>query len=133
MDPKLDREYFENGYLRFITALAVLALDAEEQCQRYGYANVATNLRNDVSAINYAFRLESRSLITAEQKEVIDQLTERLAKLPEEIFQDGASEEGNLTAMHFPEWQPLRERAVKLIEILKARTAENKTFIAKSY
>lgn len=133
MDPKLDREYFENGYLRFINALGVLALDPQEQCQRYGFSNVALNLRTDLSAIKYAFRLESASLITAGQKEAIDQLTDRLDKLPDEIFENGQSEEGSLTAMHFPEWQPLRERAVKLMELLKPRTADNKAFIAKSY
>ena len=92
-----------------------------------GYYNVAWELKDDISSGLYLFEI-SEPYLNEEKKLAIKILVDEVEKIPEEAFKDGNSTEGSLKAMSHPAWEPLRVKAVTLLQVLEPVTRANDDF-----
>ena len=125
-----EREAFEHAYFNFLQTLEVLASDPKTQCEKGGNYNVAWELKNDISAGAYIFRLPER--LSEEQKKAILELVAALDAIPSEVLRSATNAADNLRAMNHHCWDPLRERARKLMSMLEPATRKNVEFFGPS-
>ena len=124
-----EREAFENGFLHFAHALEVLSLPAAEQCERMGNFNVAWEIKDDVAAAAYLLRSPHVGRLSAAQREATLELLAALKDVPVKQLPGGSDPKHNRAAMNHPSWEPLRERAVKLLALLAPAIEECKRYL----
>lgn len=80
-----DQEVFEQSYWNFITALDLMAKDAETQCEVMDYYNVACELKDDIAVGYYMLEIASGKLSDVQQNAIRNFLTE-VEKIPGYLF-----------------------------------------------
>lgn len=127
-----DEEVYANAYFYFVKALSVLAEDAESQCKKMGYFNVAWELREDVSRGARAILDHPNRNLSEEQREAIRQLLADLANIPDNVFRAANSKDQHIRAMSQPCWIPVRTRSKELILLLSSETKRVNNILQKS-
>ncbi|WP_147306396.1 hypothetical protein [Methylovirgula sp. 4M-Z18] len=115
-------EAYVNAYYYFHNALVILAENAEVQCQKMGYFNVAWELKNDVISNGYAILDTIDPILSAQQMDHLTRLLESVADIPDSSVNVENSKEAHLRAMRCPRWIPLRAQAKQLLCLLEAET-----------
>ena len=124
MEPE---EEFHNMFITFIQELRNLALPAEEQCENIGYINVAWELKEEIANGSYLIN-HPASLVSKEQKFVIEQLVNELSKIPESVLVAADTKIKNINAMSHPCWEPLRKHALIAIRALESVILSNENY-----
>lgn len=125
-----DQEAFEQSYWNFVTALELMAKDAETQCEIMDYYNVACEPKDDISIGYYMLKIASGKLPDNQQNAIHHFLTE-VEKLPGHLFNGTTIDMDSLKNMRHPCWTHIRNEASKLIQILKPATMHNESFYQK--
>jgi len=104
------------------TALNALASDPMTACEAMGNYNTPWEIQHDI--MDYTYLRDSAALaLDEDQRAGMLLLDEGLRMLPPEaIAPPGAlmtSHDGCLQAMRHPAWEPLRQHAVRLAELLE--------------
>lgn len=116
-------ESFHNCFHYFVQAIEVVALDATEQCEVMGNANVAWEVQHDAMDLGAALVSWPGGYLVPSEKAAIEQMLASLQALPQDVL----SADDNLAAMRNPAWIPLRAEAAKLLVELRGsieRTCE---------
>jgi hypothetical protein len=101
-----EEEVYINAYFYFIKSLNILAEDAEAQCKKMGYFNVAWELRENVSRGAQAVLDHPNSNLSDKQREAIRQLLADLASIPDHVFRVANLKDEHVRSMNHPCWTP---------------------------
>jgi len=119
------QETYATAYYYFFQALELLAQDAETQCKRLDYFNVAWEIADDISRGAELLTSIPGGHLSPEQRQGIAELEEAVSALPKAVIFCVNTHEGHLAAMNHPAWTPLRARATALISELDSETKKN--------
>jgi hypothetical protein len=97
----------------FRDALRSLAIEPEEQVRVTEPGDVPVELIEDYLTWSGSFVNHFKSELGADTASAIMELREAVDGLPETVFR-----ETNLSPMQQPEWQPIREHAKRILELL---------------
>ena len=117
--PSLE-ESWALGWAAFLEALAILAMEAPEQCRAMGNYNVPWELQHDVLAGEYLLS-SPVSRVTELQRNLLVDLLRELRALPSEAIGQPNTIEGNLRGMSHVAWSGLRDRAAQALVAVKGR------------
>jgi hypothetical protein len=124
MADKITQEEDDHGSFKswYQTALNALASDPQTACEAMGNYNTPWEIQQDIMDFSY-LRNSLALALDEEQRTGMFLLEEGLRHLPlDAIAPPGAlmtSHEGCLQAMRHPAWEPLRQQAVRLAELLE--------------
>jgi hypothetical protein len=126
------REEFENCFFYFVKALRVLSHDSATQCEEMGSYNTPWEIQRDVTGGGIGSLRLSAPYLSWEQAEGIVDLVASLRKLPEEAlsvpFLKMIGHAGCVTAMNHPAWEPLRQGATRLLQLLEPAIERNEAY-----
>jgi hypothetical protein len=124
-------EEYADAYFYFEKSLNVLAEDAESQCKRMGYFNVAWELKDDVSRGATAVLNLHGGHLSVEQIEAIDRILKELACLPEDVLNVSNARVEHVSAMKHPVWDVIRTHAKDLLCLLGPETKRVEAILSK--
>jgi len=133
MDNSELEELDHNNFLRIYgLALHALASDPQTACEAMGNDNTPLEIQDEL--VNYAYLANSETLeLDPEQREGMLNLAEELKRLPPEaIAPPGAimtSHAGCVQAMRHRAWEPLRDQAAVLAELLEPAFDRSEDFL----
>jgi hypothetical protein len=126
------QDSFENSLWQYVKALHVLSHDAETQCEEMGNYNTPWEIQHDVGEAGLYLIRPKECYLKGEQAEKIAELSAVLLALPKEaIAATGmlmTSHVGCICAMSHPAWEPLREDAKRLLELLEPAIRKNAAY-----
>lgn len=119
------QETYATAYYYFFQALELLAQDAETQCKRLDFFNVAWEIADDITRGAELLTSIPGGHLSDAQRQGIAALQDAVSALPKAVIFCVNSHEGHLAAMNHPAWLPLRARATALISELESETKKN--------
>jgi hypothetical protein len=123
------QDSFENSLWQYVKALHVLSHDAETQCEEMGNYNTPWEIQHDVGEAGLYLIKPKECYLTGEQTEKIAELSAALLALRKEAIAPTGmlmtSHAGCIYAMSHPAWEPLREGARRLLELLEPAVRKN--------
>ena len=126
------REEFENCFFYFVKALRVLSHSSDTQCEEMGSYNTPWEIQRDVTSGGIGSLRLSALYLSWEQAEGIVDLAASLRKLPKEAlsvpFLKMIGHAGCVTAMNHPAWEPLRQDAARLLQLLDPAIKRNEAY-----
>jgi hypothetical protein len=108
-------EGFELGLRAFIDAVASLASSPQSCCKRYGYYNVAWEIKDDVGAGRYLTEHFSNRF-DDEQHRAVKALLEALEAVPAEVTAFTKVDRISLEQMQHAAWEPARVCAAAILQ-----------------
>jgi len=122
-----EEESHRTGFFYFVEALRILSLDADRQCEAMGNFNTPWEICDDIYGGKY---IDHPTIgLSKEHNKAIASLLSGLEKLPEDAIVspglDMESHAGCIQAMRHPAWEPMRQEASRLIEILEPVIRKN--------
>lgn len=135
-DKMSDREVFENTFHYFISALRVLSNDEVTQCMEMDNYNTPSEIQSDTANRGLGTLRLSAHYLGWQQAEAIVDLVAAVRRLPAEALcvphLSMTRHAGCITAMAHPAWSPLREQAVRLLEMLAPEIDRNIAYFQQS-
>jgi hypothetical protein len=126
------QDNFEHSLWHYVKALQVLSHDAETQCEEMGNYNTPWEIQHDVGEAGLYLIRPKGCYLTGEQTETIAELSAALLELPEEAIAPAemlmTSHAGCIYAMSHPAWEPAREGAKRLLELLEPAIRKNAAY-----
>lgn len=117
-----ENEEYANAYHHFHKALAILASDAETQCEIMGNFNVAWEIKDDIlRGIRVILDLPGGQL-SEDQKEALSRLMAAVSAVPANVVNVPNVKEAHKAAMNDPCWIPIRVYAKELLALLEPET-----------
>jgi len=122
------QEAYESAYYYYFQALELLTQDAETQCERLNFFNVAWEIVDDINrGAEQLTGLPGGSLTDAQRQGILE-LAGALNNVPKSVLFCTNSREGHLRSMAHPCWDALRQMAANLVERLSSETRKNAEF-----
>jgi hypothetical protein len=130
-----EQEIFENSLNVYIFSVQVLSHDAATQCEETGNYNTPREIQHDVERVGVSLLGSSACCFTRGQREKITALSASLGALPPEAIEvphmKMSSPIGCITAMNHPAWEPLRQEARQLLQLLEPAIRKNKAYFQR--
>lgn len=115
-------ELFTNAVFYFVQALEIAARSAADQCEYFDDYNVAWELRDELSNVNFLIN-EFREKFTDDELVKLNEIRKALEAIPDSVMAEAKTREENLLALENPVWGPIRTQALIGIEIFKKRSS----------
>ncbi|WP_428036605.1 hypothetical protein [Amphritea sp.] len=116
-------ESFTNAVFYFVQALDIATQSAVDQCEYFGDYNVAWELLDELSSINFLVN-EFPENFTEDELVKLNEISKALAVIPDSLLVEAKTRKENLIALENPVWEPIRTQSLIAIEIFKKRSLE---------
>lgn len=114
---------FTTALFYFVQALDIATQSAVNQCEYFGDYNVAWELRDELSNVNFIVN-EYPENFTDDELIKLKKISKALAAIPDSVFVEAKTRKENLIALENPAWEPIRTLSLISIEIFKKRSSE---------
>ncbi len=114
---------FTTALFYFVQALDIATQSAVNQCEYFGDYNVAWELRDELSNVNFIVN-EYPENFTDDELIKLKKISKALAAIPDSVLVEAKTRKENLIALENPAWEPIRTLSLISIEIFKKRSSE---------